>query len=141
MAVLEGRKWSPVAEQLIRSAGYDPYDGVVVMGGAHAEEFRELLDAMYYIGSRKTDEYGDSRMAVESVEFDTAMLYSDLHRKQLRIGQLMKNIKHLVFRTLRIDPHDASPRLLAETFCDLGVYSVRGIQILQRLREKGLVGE
>ena len=102
-------------------------------GGGHAIEFAWVLNAFQMIGNAKVDSYGDSRMLVESRDYDTKMLFSDLHRKHIRINEQMKTIKALIWiddeTPLNVDG-------LMETFSDLAVYAARGIQILRRLEEK-----
>jgi hypothetical protein len=119
--------------RLCTLAGVDPTRDDFV-GGAHAFEFHVILLALQKIGDAKVDSYGDSRMRVESADYDTKMLYSDLHRKHIRINELMAAIKIAIWSGEPI-PVDT----LMETFSDLAVYSVRGIQILRRLEEKGKV--
>jgi hypothetical protein len=63
------------------------------------------------------------------------MLYSDLHRKHIRINELMAAIKIAIWTVGYEDPLPVN--VLMETFSDLAVYAVRGIQILRRLEEKG----
>ncbi len=120
-------------ERLCKLAGVDP-DGAYA-GGAHGFEFNEILITLLIIGNAKVDQYGDSRMLVESADYDTKMLYSDLHRKHIRINQLMATIKESIWDNGGTVPVDS----LMETFADLAVYAVRGIQILARLEEKGMV--
>lgn len=121
---------------LLELAGYgdDPNGTRLPRGGARADEYYAILQALRYIGNRKVDEYGDSRLAeVDSVDYDTKMLYSDLYRKHIRINQLMNSIKEEIWHEYR----EPSVDKLMETFADLAVYSVRGIQILRILQEKG----
>lgn len=120
-------------DRLCKLAGVDP-DGKPV-GGAHAVEFAWVLNALQQIGNAKVDQYGDSRMLVESRDYDTKMLYSDLHRKHIRINELMATIKSAIWGTEYEMPLPVNT--LMETFSDLAVYAVRGIQILRRLEEKG----
>lgn len=120
--------------RLCTLAGVDPLRDDFV-GGAHAFEFHVILLALQKIGDAKVDSYGDSRMQVESADYDTKMLYSDLHRKHIRINQQMIDIKACVWANDGHVPVDS----LMETFSDLAVYAVRGIQILRRLEEKGMV--
>lgn len=120
-------------DRLCKLAGVDPESKPV--GGAHAVEYAWVLNALQTIGSAKVDQYGDSRMLVESRDYDTKMLYSDLHRKHIRINQLMEAIKAAIWNT--DDEMPLPVDALMETFSDLAVYSVRGIQILRRLEEKG----
>jgi ribonuclease HI len=125
-----------IYERLCELAGVDP--GGTPVGGAHSAEFGAILQALEQIGNAKVDSYGDSRMLVESADYDTKMLYSDLHRKHIRIDQLMAAIKVLIWNEDR-EPGDVQVNALMETFSDLAVYAVRGIQILRRLEEKGMV--
>ena len=120
-------------ERLCRMAHVDP--NVTPTGGAHAVEFAWVLNALQQIGSAKVDQYGDSRMLVESRDYDTKMLYSDLYRKHIRINELMATIKAAIWNTEYEMPLPVD--VLMETFSDLAVYAVRGIQILRRLEEKG----
>jgi len=140
-------------------AGVDPNGRP--QGGQHAIEFECVLNALQQIGNAKVDSYGDSRMLVESTDYDTKMLYSDLHRKHIRINELMGAIKRRVWNPdacgvcrgqgrdssgLRCDAclgGGKSPDVagLMETFSDLAVYAARGIQILRRLEEKGMVAD
>lgn len=119
--------------RLCTLAGVDPANDTFV-GGAHAFEFHIILLALQKIGDAKVDSYGDSRMQVESADYDMKMLYSDLHRKHIRINEMMAVIKAAIWGGEHV-PVD----LLMETFSDLAVYAVRGIQILRRLEEKGMV--
>lgn len=120
-------------DRLCKLAGVDPEAKPV--GGAHAVEYAWVLNALQQIGSAKVDQYGDSRMLVESRDYDTKMLYSDLHRKHIRINELMAAIKTAIWTVGYEDPLPVN--VLMETFSDLAVYAVRGIQILRRLEEKG----
>lgn len=121
--------------RLLTAAGYEDFDrSQPPIGGAHAREFEEILNALQYIGDRKVDEYGDGRMQVESADYDTKMLWSDLYRKSIRINELLAEIKRMIWTGQPIEGHK-----LQETFGDLAVYCVRGIQIVERLREKGLL--
>ena len=120
--------------RLCTLAGVDPLDDDQV-GGAHALEYYVILLALQKIGNAKVDSYGDSRMLVESADYDTKMLWSDLHRKHIRINQQMIDIKAAIWDNDGHVPVDT----LMETFSDLAVYAMRGIQILRRLEEKGMV--
>ena len=121
-------------DRLCRLAGVDPESKPE--GGSQAVEFAWVLNALQQIGNAKVDSYGDSRMLVESADYDTKMLWSDLHRKHIRIDELMAAVKKAIW-------HDVNEGLpvdhLMETFSDLAVYAVRGIQILRRLEEKRMV--
>lgn len=119
--------------RLCTLAGVDPLSDEQV-GGAHALEYYVVLLALHKIGNAKVDAYGDSRMLVESADYDTKMLWSDLHRKHIRINQQMEIIKAAIWGSTEIPVES-----LMETFSDLAVYAVRGIQILRRLEEKGMV--
>jgi len=119
--------------RLCTLAGVDA-DCDTYVGGAHALEFHVILLALQTIGDAKVDSYGDSRMLVESADYDTKMLYSDLHRKHIRINEMMAVIKAAIWGGEHVPVE-----LLMETFSDLAVYAVRGIQILRRLEEKGMV--
>lgn len=110
-------------ERLTRMAGYDAGDGIVPDGGAHAEEFAEILTALRYIGNRKVDEYGDRRMSVQSRDYDLKMHYSDVFRKFIRY-------EHAVWKN-----QNTTVDQMMESLSDLAVYAVRGIQILKRLEE------
>lgn len=124
-----------LAERLLASAGYaDHRQDHPPDGGSHAAEFGLILGVLEYIGNRKVDEYGDSRLRVESADYDTKMLYSDLYRKHIRIDQLMRSVREQVWSDAPI-----APDKLMETFGDLAIYAVRGIQILARLEEQGLL--
>lgn len=123
-----------IYRRLCLLAGVDP-DGKPI-GGAHAVEFECVLNALQQIGNAKVDGYGDGRMLVESADYDTKMLYSDLYRKHIRMKVMMQIIKHDIWYR----PGELNVTGLMETFSDLAVYAVRGIQILRRLEEKGMVG-
>jgi hypothetical protein len=122
-----------IYRRLCELANVDPLARPV--GGKHATEFVYVLTALQQIGNAKVDSYGDGRMLVESADYDTKMLYSDLHRKHIRVNQLMESIKQSIWTPGHPVPVDA----LMETFSDLAVYAVRGIQILRRLEEKGMI--
>jgi hypothetical protein len=105
-------------------------------GGSHTKEFGQILAALFQIGNTKVDQYGDSRMLVRSVDYDTKMLFSDLHRKHIRINELMNTISRITWN----EPvNSRAVDQLMETQADLAVYAVRGIQILRRLEEKGMI--
>jgi hypothetical protein len=122
--------------RLCRLASVDPRG--VPVGGGHVIEFGNVLAALWQIGNTKVDHYGDSRMLVRSVDYDTKMLFSDLHRKHIRINELMNAISRITWN--EAITHSAVNQLM-ETQADLAVYAVRGIQILRRLEEKGLIHE
>jgi hypothetical protein len=122
----------PVARQLLLLAGYTPVDAnesgtfLLPKGGAHAEEYEQIMHALIYIGNRKVDDYGDFRQQdLRSYARESWGAYWDIQRKH---GRLETQISS-----------DASIEQLMETLGDEAVYCVRMIQILLRLREKGLV--
>lgn len=123
--------------RLCTLAGVDP-ENDDYKGGDYAFEFSIVLLALQKIGNAKVDSYGDTRMKVESADYDSKMLYSDLHRKHIRINEQMAMIKQAIWNE-DANAGDIPVDSLMETFSDLAVYAVRGIQILRRLEEKGMV--
>lgn len=95
---------------------------------AHAE-FILLLDAMQQIAGQKQAAYGYGRLQVRGADYDVKMLYSDLYRKFIRLENATWNAEPNDWIT---DTNAVEQRM--EDLLDLGVYCLRGIQILVRLQ-------
>lgn len=133
---MAGRSAHGLSARLKIRAGYPDFaTAPKPRGGRYAGEFYDVLMALYYIGNRKVDDYGDGRMTMDPSihDYDLKMLYSDLYRKHIRINEQMAAVKRLIWEEPMVTgTHDA----LMETLGDLAVYAVRGIQIIARLEEQ-----
>lgn len=118
-----------LCEDLLKAAGYDPGNLEAPTGGAYNEEFLSILRTLAYIGARKVDQYGDFRMQdIRSPQRELWGCYWDIQRKFGRLDtQLL-----LPYGEFHIPS-------VGETCGDLAVYAVRLIQVLQRLKEKGML--
>jgi hypothetical protein len=99
--------WDRMDEQVLRETGGPFYD----LGNAIFAAAREVW-------VRKRQDYGDSRYVIrEDVpDFDYKMLFSDIHRKYLRLDELVWK-------------RPQNPDMLIETLSDLMVYCMMGILI------------
>ncbi len=154
--------FSPLAERIIRLAGYQLGAGDRAIGGQYADEYHEILRALQYIGNRKVDDYGDFRLQdIRSWDREMWGAYWDLQRKFGRLENQLAGQPH-DWKDVRPDDdtvtlfvcqrcrhrHDdeTTPKVCApsvdaimETCSDLAVYAIRTIQILKRLEEKEMV--
>lgn len=91
------------------------------------EQFEDILLGLALVRYWKTKAYGPSRLQVNPGEsgFDEAMMFSDIHRKYIRLRPLLFQ-KH---------PQGLDNDAIIETLGDLGVYAVMGIQIIELLKE------
>jgi hypothetical protein len=122
-----------LTDRIITGAGYPNWtEEGPPFGGPFAEQFSEIIVALRYVGNRKVDEYGNSRLEVDPTipDYDLKMLYSDLYRKHIRINEQMAEIKRRIWSN-----EIGSVDTLIDTLGDLAVYSIRGIQILTLLEE------
>lgn len=128
-----GQRLGELARRLIHRAGYLD-DESVAKGGQYASEYKDILDALHYIGNRKVDDYGDFRLQdIRSFERETWGAYWDIQRK---FGRLENQLGQVSDGDDMVRRHIDD---LMETLADQAVYCVRMIQILKRLEEKGLV--
>jgi hypothetical protein len=118
-------------DRIVRLAGYR-LDGV--KDYRTPGELKEAGGPFYFLGTaifnaalevwvRKRLDYGDSRLYVKPdiPDFDVKMLFSDIHRKYLRL-------KEQVWTSLEPDEVYNTDRML-ETLSDLMVYCMMGIII------------
>jgi hypothetical protein len=134
MAVMKG--WTPLQTRLIVAAGLR--ENEVADGGQHAQEFREILDALRYIGNCKVDQYGNFRMEdLRSFEREVWGAYWDIQRKFGRLETQLSQVGPQFYVDSTGLP--GMVRDVMETLADQAVYCVRMIQILRRLEEKGLL--
>ena len=133
--------------RLMRLAGYAQPDDVA-KGGQYALEYKQILNALNFIGNKKVDEYGDFRLQdIRSWDRETWGAYWDVQRKFGRLEQQLNLASALVGdydRGDRLHPQfetvmPKSVNDLMESCSDMAVYCVRMIQILRRLEEKGMV--
>lgn len=111
--------------RLCQRAGVDP--DAKPVGGQYYDEFQMIMRALVQIGNAKVDQYGDFRLQdIRNWSRETWGAYWDIQRK---FGRL-ENQLQVEFPFLDD---------IEETLADQAVYCVRMIQILHRLREKGLV--
>lgn len=80
-------------------------------------EFENTLDRIAEIRVNKCAQYGESRYEETDKEFNRWMLFSDIHRKYIRLRQQIRQ------------SHDAG---LLETYTDLAAYALMAVQILSR---------
>lgn len=111
---------------LLLAAGYDPNNLEMPQGGMYNAEYVAILRTLAYIGARKTDQYGDFRMQdLRSRERELWGAYWDIQRKFGRLDTQLAT--------------KAGPIPIAETAGDMAVYCIRLIQIMQRLKERGML--
>lgn len=129
-----------LGSRLVELAGYPISNGGRAGGGAYANEYLNVLDALAYIGNRKVDDYGDFRLQdIRSWDRETWGAFWDILRKFGRLEtQMTLSTKHYA-DALVLPAESARVDAMMETLSDMAVYCVRMIQILRRLEEKGMV--
>lgn len=140
-------KLGELARRLIRRAGYNPDQEGAWKGGEFADEYKDILDALHYIGNRKVDDYGDFRLQdIRSWDRETWGAYWDIQRKFGRLEtQLRTGTDYLRahYPGGDVSPHGMAQEKIVsdimESLSDQAVYCIRMIQILRRLEEKGMV--
>lgn len=85
------------------------------------KEFEDTLDKIALIRVQKCDQYGESRYRETDAEFNRWMLFSDVHRKYIRLRQQLR--------------HGTNAGLI-ETYQDLAAYAIAAVQILSREKKK-----
>jgi hypothetical protein len=92
------------------------------------DEFRAIIGALVEIAERKVDGYGPFRYdeLTDDWRWESQSLYQDIERKFGRLKTLMKP------NPISLTESDQ----LLDVLSDLAVYSARGIQIIERMKDK-----
>ena len=97
-------------------------------GSQYQLQYEALLSRIAKVRLDRAVEYGESRYEEKGREFNLWMIFSDVHRKYIRLRQLTNSV---------IDGENKSAReALYDTYLDLANYAIMGMQILDLLQER-----